>query len=72
MSTPSMSPDTTMERAAARLLGGARSPTRGSMSWGVTVVMEVMKDIAVKVPRSWVRQRPSLGVCVSYLLLFYS
>ena len=67
-----MRPDTTMERAAARLFGGARSPTRGSMSCGVTVVMEVMKDIAVKVARSWVRHRPSLGIRVSdFFLLFF-
>jgi len=58
--TPSMRPETTMERDAARRWGGARSPTRGSMSCGVTVVTAVMKDIAVKVLRSWVTHRPSL------------
>lgn len=63
MRTPSMRPETTMESAAARRLGGARSPTRGSMSWGVTVVTAVMKDIAVNTPRLEVRHRPSLGMC---------
>jgi hypothetical protein len=55
-----MRPDTTIESAAARRLGGARSPTRGSMSWGVTVVMAQMKDIAVKAARLLVTQRPIL------------
>lgn len=39
---PSMRPVVTIERAKARRLGGARSPTRGIMSWGVTVVTAVM------------------------------
>ena len=56
-------------RAAARRCGGARSPTRGSMSWGVTVVMAVMKEMAVKVLRSEVRQRPSLAVLLLELVL---
>jgi hypothetical protein len=58
-----MRPDTTMERAAARLLGGAKSPTKGSINWGVTVVTAVMKDIAVKTPRLEVMQRLSLCCC---------
>lgn len=58
--TPSISPETTTERAAARREGGARSPTSGSMSCGVTVVMATMNDIAVKVLRSFVRQRINL------------
>lgn len=49
-----------MERAAARRWGGARSPTKGSMSWGVTVVMETRKERAVKTLRSEVRHSPSL------------
>jgi hypothetical protein len=60
MRTPSMRPETTIDRAVARLFGGARSPTRGSMSWGVTVVMETRKDIAVKTGREVVKQRMSL------------
>lgn len=60
-STPSMRPETTMDRAAARRDGGARSPTSGSMSCGVTVVTATMKDMAVKVPRSDVRHSPSLS-----------
>lgn len=60
--TPSIRPETTIERAAARRLGGARSPTRGSINWGVTVVTAVMNEIAVKTPRLVVMQRPSLKV----------
>ena len=61
MRMPSIKPDTTMDSAAARRWGGARSPTSGSMSCGVTVVMATMKDIAVKTARLLVMQRPSLG-----------
>jgi hypothetical protein len=34
------------------------------MSWGVTVVTAVMKEMAVKTPRLDVMQRPSLGESV--------
>lgn len=57
---PNKRPDVTMERDAALLLGGARSPTKGSMSCGVTVVIAVMKEMAVKAPKSFVTQTPIL------------
>lgn len=57
---PSSRPDVTIERDAARLLGGARSPTSGSMSWGVTVVIAVMKEIAVKAAKDLVTHTPIL------------
>jgi hypothetical protein len=59
---PYVRPDTTTESAAARRCGGARSPTKGIMSCGVTVVTETMNDMPVKTPRSFVMQRPSLGI----------
>ena len=57
-----MKPETTMESAAARLWGGARSPTSGSISCGVMVVTAVMKEIAVKTASEFVTQRPILGL----------
>jgi hypothetical protein len=60
ISMPNNSPDVTIDRDAALLLGGARSPTSGSMSCGVTVVIAVMKEMAVKAPRSFVTQTPIL------------
>jgi hypothetical protein len=57
---PSKRPDVTIERDAALLLGGARSPTKGSMSCGVTVVIAVIKEMAVKAPKSFVTQTPIL------------
>jgi len=45
----------------ARRCGGAMSPTRGSMSWGVTVVIDVMNEMAQKAAKEWVIQRPILG-----------
>lgn len=59
---PRVSPQTTIESEAARLLGGARSPTRGSMICGVTVVTAVMNDIAEKTARDLVMQRPILSM----------
>lgn len=59
MSMPRRRPETTIERAAARLAGGARSPTRGSISCGVTVETAVMKDKATKTGKDLVTQRPS-------------
>lgn len=59
MSMPRRRPETTMERAVARRWGGARSPTRGSMSWGVTVETAVMKEMARKTEKEFVIQRPS-------------
>lgn len=59
---PSMKPEATMESAAARLWGGARSPTSGSISCGVTVVTAVMKEIVVKMVSEFVTQRPILGL----------
>jgi len=59
MSIPRSSPETTIESAIARLWRGARSPTRGSISWGVTVDTAVMKDKARKTENDFVTQRPS-------------
>lgn len=59
ISIPSKSPETTIERAVARLCGGARSPTRGSINCGVTVETAVMKDIARKTENEFVRHKPS-------------
>jgi hypothetical protein len=57
---PNKRPDVTIESDAALLLGGARSPTKGSMSCGVTVVIAVIKEMAVKAPKSFVTQTPIL------------
>jgi hypothetical protein len=38
INNPKANPETTMEREAARRCIGTRSPTRGSMSCGVTVL----------------------------------
>lgn len=59
MSMPRERPAMTSERHAARRCGGARSPTRGSMSWGVTVVMPHMKEMPAKEEKFGVRQRAS-------------
>ncbi len=59
MSIPRRRPDTTIERLVARLWAGARSPTRGSISCGVTVETAVMKDIARKTENDFVRHKPS-------------
>lgn len=56
---PSESPDTTSEREVALRCAGARSPTRGSMSCGVTVVMPQMKDTAANVSKLDVRHSAS-------------
>ena len=48
-----------MERACARFSGGAKSPTKGNIIWGVTVVIDAMKDSAAKASKLVVRQRPS-------------
>ena len=60
ISKPSRRPDTTIERAVARRAGGARSPTRGSISWGVTVVMAVMNESAEKTAKELVIHSPTL------------
>ena len=60
MRIPRERPETTIERAAARLCGGAKSPTRGSINCGVTVVTEQIKEIAVNVARLLVTQSPIL------------
>lgn len=52
-------PETTTAMELARRSGGARSPTRGSMSCGVTVVKPVRKETALKTGKEVVRQRPS-------------
>jgi hypothetical protein len=59
MSIPRSRPETTIERAVARRWAGARSPTSGSMSCGVTVEMAVMQDRARKTGKELVRHRPS-------------
>jgi hypothetical protein len=56
---PPRRPETTIERLVARRCGGARSPTSGSMSCGVTVVTAVKKEMATKLSKDFVRQRPS-------------
>ncbi len=64
ISIPSKRPETTIERAVALLCGGARSPTKGSMSWGVTVDTAVMKDMARKTENDFVMHKPSHIVAV--------
>ncbi len=59
MSIPRSSPETTIESAVARLWAGARSPTRGSISCGVTVDTAVMKDNTRKTEKDLVRHNPS-------------
>lgn len=59
MSIPRRRPDTTIERAVARLCAGAKSPTRGSINCGVTVETAVMNDMARKTENDFVTQRPT-------------
>jgi hypothetical protein len=61
ISMPKRRPDVTIESDAALLFGGAKSPTRGSISCGVTVVIAVMNEIAVKAFKFLVTQTPILG-----------
>lgn len=63
--SPRSRPEVTIEREAARLFGGARSPTKGSMSCGVTVVTAEMNEMAVKTAKLSVMQTPILEVRVS-------
>lgn len=58
--TPSALPDVTIDRAMARLCGGARSPTKGSIICGVTVVMAVKKEMTENAAKLLVVQRPIL------------
>lgn len=58
---PSRRPDTTIERAVARRAEGARSPTRGSINWGVTVVRAVMNESAEKTAKELVIHSPTLN-----------
>ena len=60
MSIPSSMPDTTIDRAVLLRCGGAISPTNGSMICGVTVVTEVMKDIAPNAAKELVMHSPIL------------
>lgn len=69
ISIPNRRPDVTMDKAAALLLGGARSPTSGSISCGVTVVTAVTKEIAVKAAKSFVTQTPILDRQMSNKIL---
>ena len=62
ISIPRSKPETTIERAVARRAGGARSPTSGSINWGVTVVTAVINERAEKTAKELVRQRPILRV----------
>lgn len=62
MTIPRRLPETTMLRARGRRFGGASSPTRGSMIWGVTVVMAVMKETPRKTEKFEVRQRTILVI----------
>jgi hypothetical protein len=59
ISIPRRRPETTMDIAVALRCGGARSPTNGSMSWGVTVDAAVMKDRARKTEKDLVTQSPT-------------
>lgn len=59
MSIPSSRPETTIERAVARRWSGARSPTRGSMSCGVTVETAVRNDITRKTENDFVTHKPT-------------
>ena len=59
ISRPRRRPDTTIDSDVALRRAGARSPTRGSMSCGVTVVKATMKDSARKTEKDFVRHRPS-------------
>ena len=61
-SIPNSMPETTMERAVERRSGGAMSPTRGSMSCGVTVVTAVMKEMARKAGNDLVMHSPILDI----------
>lgn len=63
---PSDKPDITIDRQLAFLLDGARSPTNGSISCGVTVVMPQMNEMPEKVLNCVVRHKPSH--CVSTLV----
>lgn len=56
---PSASPETTMDRQLAFLLAGARSPTSGSINWGVTVVIPQMNEMAANDSKRGVRHKPS-------------
>lgn len=71
ISMPKRRPETTMERDMARLAGGARSPTRGSMSCGVTVETAVMKESATKTGNDLVMQRPSHWIDVNMVVQKY-
>jgi hypothetical protein len=55
---PSMSPDVTIARRDAFRCAGAKSPTRGTISCGVTVVAPHTKDKARKTVKSFVTQSP--------------
>lgn len=57
---PSIKPAVTIDNAAALLFGGAKSPTRGNISWGVTVEIATKKDIAENTVSDFVTQRPIL------------
>jgi hypothetical protein len=56
---PPRSPETTIESAVARRWAGARSPTSGSISWGVTVDRAVTKDKARKTENDFVIHKPT-------------
>ncbi|KAF9766859.1 hypothetical protein IL306_000664 [Fusarium sp. DS 682] len=55
---PSISPDVTIARREAFRCAGAKSPTRGTISCGVTVVAPQTKDKARKTVKSFVTQSP--------------
>lgn len=59
MSKPKSSPEETIARQVARRFGGARSPTNGSISCGVTVVNAVINDNPTKTENEFVRHNPS-------------
>lgn len=56
ISMPIRFPDTTIDRLVARRCGGAKSPTKGSIIWGVTVVTAVMNDMTRDTVKLFVTQ----------------
>jgi hypothetical protein len=56
---PPRSPETTIESAVARRWAGARSPTSGSINWGVTVDTAVTKDKARNTENDFVMHKPT-------------
>jgi hypothetical protein len=58
---PSIKPETTIDSAVARRLAGARSPTSGNISCGVTVDTATKNDTAEKTAKDFVTHRITLS-----------